>query len=226
MPRAALEQQLHLTPPTFDWESVHHPDIMWWREAIKASDLEKNAKMVALLMADAPAVPRDTRLSVGVKTLQKQGRLSRATVYLVLGVLRDAGWLIQVAEAVGDSPPVYETRIPAGWRRYEVPVGPRKHPIDPALRETVFARDGWHCVACGSTEALRADHVIPESKGGLATLGNLQTLCQRCNSSKGTKSMEEWLAWREQEARARESACSWCGGQTCPQCRPDLYGAA
>lgn len=67
------------------------------------------------------------------------------------------------------------------------PGGYRKIPIPEELRWQVFRRDNFACKKCGRQDHLRADHVIPESKGGKATLENLQTLCQWCNSSKGAR---------------------------------------
>lgn len=69
---------------------------------------------------------------------------------------------------------------------------PAKVPINPVLRAEVFKRDGYRCLRCGcsSREELRADHVVPESRGGSATLENLQTLCMTCNSWKGVKTID------------------------------------
>lgn len=61
----------------------------------------------------------------------------------------------------------------------------KKKPIPAIYRLRVFARDGYKCKHCGSTENLRCDHVFPESKGGRLELSNLQTLCLSCNSKKG-----------------------------------------
>lgn len=76
--------------------------------------------------------------------------------------------------------------------RASAPIEPsgvyRKEPIPEATRWTVFQRDGFRCRICGSQEFLRADHIIPESKGGPTTIDNLQTLCRSCNSRKGNKS--------------------------------------
>ena len=73
----------------------------------------------------------------------------------------------------------------------------RKDVITQSLRTQVFERDEYRCINCGSHKRLCADHVHPESKGGATILENLQTLCQSCNSAKGTKTMEEWRACGE-----------------------------
>ena len=54
------------------------------------------------------------------------------------------------------------------------------------LRFAIYARDGNRCRICGrKTDDLEIDHIIPISKGGKSTYGNLQTLCHRCNKAKG-----------------------------------------
>lgn len=63
-------------------------------------------------------------------------------------------------------------------------------------RNKIYARDGNACVYCGATLALTIDHVIPQSKGGTHDDDNLATCCKSCNSSKGTKTGEEFEAWR------------------------------
>lgn len=49
------------------------------------------------------------------------------------------------------------------------------------------------CVACGSKENIVADHIIPLSRGGDNSEGNLQPLCHSCNCSKKNKTMSEWI---------------------------------
>jgi len=68
----------------------------------------------------------------------------------------------------------------------------KKKPIPSALRARVFARDGHACLRCGCSMLLRlrADHVIPESLGGEASMENLQTLCMSCNSWKGVQTID------------------------------------
>jgi hypothetical protein len=69
-----------------------------------------------------------------------------------------------------------------------IPAPPKrtKKKIPAGLRVSVFERDAYRCVVCGSHKSLCADHIYPESLGGQATFENLQTLCRVCNSKKGT----------------------------------------
>ena len=61
------------------------------------------------------------------------------------------------------------------------------------LRQRIKERDNFTCKCCGVSVAqephllLEIDHIIPVSRGGLTTEDNLQTLCWRCNRSKGAK---------------------------------------
>lgn len=61
------------------------------------------------------------------------------------------------------------------------------------LRERIKERDNYTCCNCNlgiedeQNLLLEIDHIIPVSKGGLSTEKNLQTLCWRCNRTKGAK---------------------------------------
>lgn len=61
------------------------------------------------------------------------------------------------------------------------------------LRREILERDGYVCKNCGASQKnepnllLEVDHIIPISKGGITSPDNLQTLCWRCNRSKGSK---------------------------------------
>lgn len=69
-------------------------------------------------------------------------------------------------------------------------IGRRK--IPEAVRCAVLA--SGRCVACGSVDRLEVDHIHPVSRGGSDDPANLQVLCKSCNTSKGAKTMSEWMA--------------------------------
>lgn len=54
----------------------------------------------------------------------------------------------------------------------------------------VFEAYGYACLACGSTDRLALDHVIPLAAGGPNLPSNLQPLCISCNSKKGNKATD------------------------------------
>jgi len=61
-------------------------------------------------------------------------------------------------------------------------------------RRNLFRRDRNTCQYCGRkrpTEDLSIDHVVPRARGGLATWENCVVACLRCNSVKGSRSLEE-----------------------------------
>lgn len=49
------------------------------------------------------------------------------------------------------------------------------------------------CYYCGEKKPLTQDHVIPLSKGGEHTWGNILPACRNCNSSKSSRTVEEFL---------------------------------
>jgi len=61
------------------------------------------------------------------------------------------------------------------------------------LRDAIKIRDNYTCCICGNSVAaepnllLEIDHIIPIAKGGTTEENNLQTLCWKCNRSKGSK---------------------------------------
>lgn len=48
------------------------------------------------------------------------------------------------------------------------------------------------CVYCGSRDMVQADHVIPVTRGGRHSIGNLVPACRSCNTSKNSKTITEW----------------------------------
>ena len=69
-----------------------------------------------------------------------------------------------------------------------------------ALRRCVLSRDDFKCVYCGASPKqnpiirLQIDHIIPVSRGGKSVLENLQTLCEKCNYTKGAKQIGDNLS--------------------------------
>lgn len=59
--------------------------------------------------------------------------------------------------------------------------------IPPDVKSEVWQRDGGRCCQCGDAHYLEFDHVIPLSRGGATSVGNLQILCRRCNLEKGAR---------------------------------------
>lgn len=64
-----------------------------------------------------------------------------------------------------------------------------RHPLDPALRQAVLARDDFTCKCCGMRMIgarlglIAVHHIIPVSCHGKDELGNLTTLCLNCHVS-------------------------------------------
>jgi 5-methylcytosine-specific restriction endonuclease McrA len=58
-------------------------------------------------------------------------------------------------------------------------------------RTAILERWGHACAYCGAY-ATHLDHVEPLSKGGTDTEANIVPACQRCNLSKGAKTLAEW----------------------------------
>lgn len=61
------------------------------------------------------------------------------------------------------------------------------------LRQAIKERDNYTCKICGNSIydepnlLLEIDHIIPVAKGGVTEESNLQTLCWKCNRTKGAK---------------------------------------
>lgn len=58
-------------------------------------------------------------------------------------------------------------------------------------RNMIYKRDGYSCQYCGSTRNLTIDHIIPRSRGGDGSWGNLVCCCGKCNVFKGNKFLYE-----------------------------------
>ena len=64
-------------------------------------------------------------------------------------------------------------------------------------RHTLYGRQEGVCGGCQVMFPFRnmtVDHVVPQSKGGNDHMDNLQLLCAACNSMKGARSQEAFIA--------------------------------
>ena len=66
-------------------------------------------------------------------------------------------------------------------------VRPKRSSIPMSVRRSVYQRDGHRCVECQSTSELTLDHILAWSRGGSDDMDNLQTMCRKCNASKGNR---------------------------------------
>lgn len=63
-----------------------------------------------------------------------------------------------------------------------------------AEMEEVKAAQNGLCAICRRDSVLTIDHIKPLSRGGPHTRGNIQFLCQPCNSSKSNRLPDEYAA--------------------------------
>jgi hypothetical protein len=66
------------------------------------------------------------------------------------------------------------------------------------VRLEVFERDNFTCQYCGLGEPdgvvdFHCDHIVPIARGGTNDIENLATACAFCNTSKGAKTLQEWM---------------------------------
>lgn len=71
--------------------------------------------------------------------------------------------------------------------------------VELVSRSSVIARDGKVCYLClrpVDDANIHLDHVIPLSRGGAHTMGNLRVACAPCNLAKGSLTADEFLSVR------------------------------
>lgn len=65
--------------------------------------------------------------------------------------------------------------------------------VTPEQIEELYGESDGVCPACSKNTKLTVDHIVPIARGGSNSIDNLQLICGRCNSSKGTKIVD----WRQ-----------------------------
>ncbi|MFH8926386.1 HNH endonuclease [Streptomyces pristinaespiralis] len=63
--------------------------------------------------------------------------------------------------------------------------------------QRLCARQRGECPFCGKRAELTMDHVIPLSKGGRHSIGNIFPICGSCNSSKSNTFLAVWKLRRQ-----------------------------
>ena len=58
-------------------------------------------------------------------------------------------------------------------------------------RFNLFLRDEFCCQYCGAKGDLTFDHVVPRSKGGITSWGNVVAACSPCNLKKANKTLRQ-----------------------------------
>ena len=84
-------------------------------------------------------------------------------------------------------------------RRADIPQRPDTDvlPIYKTHKRTLLWRQEGICAGCRISFPFRnftVDHILAKSKGGTDHIDNLQLLCGACNSMKGSRSQEEFIA--------------------------------
>lgn len=79
----------------------------------------------------------------------------------------------------------------------------KKKPISATIKRLVWNTNIGEdigkskCLCCNSTDitqlSFNCGHIIAEANGGNTIVSNLKPICQNCNSSMGTKNMEEFM---------------------------------
>ena len=102
------------------------------------------------------------------------------------GTIRRSQWKQDNPDAARISARLYQHRRRA-WKR-QAPI----EPVSVRDIDRLMARHDGVCVYCQTAPATDLDHVIPLSRGGAHSIGNLTPACGRCNRSKGAKTVTEW----------------------------------
>lgn len=168
-----------------------------------------NLRTLYLILASGPAeVDRSTlatRLGVSIKTVDRTIRegecaglfrvelqtdptnpqLRKPSTYHVFSAEFLRGeWVDPLAPGQAAVELVSNASRPPCVANSGSPGGPANG-VSKRRRLEVLARDGYRCLACGTSEDLTMDHIKHRSRGGRHNIENLRTLCRSCNSRRG-----------------------------------------
>lgn len=156
--------------------------------------LTGNRRLVMLSMCDSMAAIR-------LETAMRWTNLSAEETEKVIDEMVAEGWFV---EADG------QLIQPQLWKAIHEDYAPRQRTaserrrdqfkLSRSRRRKIYEKDDHKCHYCGSPDSLTVDHKQPMSLGGSDDDENLVACCKSCNSSKGTKTYEQFIAWREVNA--------------------------
>lgn len=72
-----------------------------------------------------------------------------------------------------------------------------RDPVDEETIRLIYNLFDYKCMFCGCNKKLSLEHLIAIKKGGSNDFENLGISCRSCNSSKGKKTLVEFMEWRE-----------------------------
>ena len=194
-----IEMQSEVTPGTLEYllqlepgEAMKLKDIMLCdydevKEALLNGEKNLDAcyKMLAKLRKEEDQIERDDATGVDDSIEGAEGlagsngdspQLSDQDVRELLDMADDIDSIDELDE---DD---FDTMNQSSFGDEQQKVGER-HPLDPALRQAVLARDKFTCKCCGMKligarlGLIAVHHVLPVHTGGKDTLENLTTLC-------------------------------------------------
>lgn len=87
----------------------------------------------------------------------------------------------------------HHPRSKGGYRPHRRSHHVYRNPAYRQLRRATLDAAGWRCAYCHNL-ATTADHVIPHTRGGTTDAANLVAACRTCNTSKGDRTLVEWIA--------------------------------
>lgn len=106
-------------------------------------------------------------------------------------MIRKNGYTIETADELL----LYNARMHRYHLRYGY-IGNKRPKVSKTKRKRIYQRDDGMCVYCGkklSKNEFWIDHIKPLSRGGNNEDENLAVSCRKCNLSKGTKTIEEFM---------------------------------
>ena len=77
-------------------------------------------------------------------------------------------------------------------------------------RHAIYRRDDFTCAYCGRRykahqSRLTLDHIQPRAKGGSNKSTNLVTCCDTCNTTKGAKTLNQFIKWLQKNMKCRNA---------------------